>query len=165
MAKRTLGSIVNDLALQKPDSRDPIEIQRTVQKDYMANLINAVDRGLKKYTNNFFIHVETKKEPLLSHTYRNYFIDRLTCPTPNYDQSVFKYNRVRGRIEYLWTIPDRETCFYLKNNINLVDPAEHELLDFVIKFDNGTLLRLCKKLNGEKVDSTQLEGAKNVLSY
>jgi hypothetical protein len=165
MKKRTLGSIVNDLALKTPDSRDPIEVQRTLQKEYMANLLDAVNRGLKKYSTSFFIHVETKKERLLTHTYRNYFIDRLTCPTPNYDQSVFRYNRPKGRIEYIWTIPDRETCHLMKANINNIPPEEHELLSFIIKFDNGTLLRLCKKYNGEKIDSPQLEGVNNVVPY
>lgn len=156
MTKRTLGAIVNDLSQKSPDSRDPIEIQRELQKDYMKNLLEAVDRGYKKYPSNFFIHVETKAEPLLPNTFRNYFIDKQCCPTPNYDQSVFRYNREAGQIEYLWTIPDRETCHHFKANAAIIAPEERGLLSFILKFDSGELLRLCKKYNGEEIDTPQL---------
>ena len=156
MTKQTLGSIVTDLSQKKSDSHDPIEIQRAVYKDYMKNLTTAVDRGYKKYPGDFFIHVETKAEPLLPNTFRNYFIDKLACPTPNYDQSVFRYNREAGQIEYIWTIPDRETCHHLLEHAHEVAKEERELLGFVVKFNNGSLYRLMKKLNGEKLDTPEL---------
>lgn len=157
MKRQTVGEITTNLSQKTPDSRDPIEVQRELQKDYMNNLIDAIDRGYKKYSGDYFVHVETKKESLLHHTYRNYFIDRKTCPTPNYDQSVYKYNRELGQVEYLWTIPDRETSHYLRYHALEVVPQERELLQFVLKFEDGTLLRLCKKLNGEKLLTTHLE--------
>lgn len=156
MTKQTLGSIVADLSTKAPDSTDPIEIQREMQRDYMRNLQEAVDRGYQKYPGDFFIHVELKAEKLLANTFRHYFIDRVTCPTPNYDQSVFRYNRADGKIEYIWTIPDRETCAHLKMHALEVVPEERELLSFVLKFDDGTLFRMCKKFNGEKLETPEL---------
>ncbi len=152
--KQTLGSKVVELSKKTPTRADPIELQRVMQENYMADLLQAVDRGYKRFVDDFFIHVETKKEPLLPNTFRNYFIDRKTCPTPNYDQSVFRYDRQKGELEYLWTIPDRQTCFNLAQNANIVE--EKELLECVIKFANGSLFKLCKKLNNEKADSTHL---------
>ena len=99
---------------------------------------------------------ETKCEPLLPNTYRNYFIDRQTCPTPNYDQAVYRYNRKKEQIEYIWSIPDRETCHHLRINAMHVVPRERELLSFVLKFADGTLFKLCKKLNGEKLETPEL---------
>lgn len=157
MTKPTLGSIVAGLSQKVPESTDPIELQRAMQEDYMKHLMEAVDRGYKRYTTDFFIHVEVKAEKILANTFRHYFIDRVTCPTPNYDQTVFKYNKLDGQIEYIWTIPDRETCHHLIEHALEVVPDERELLSFCIKFANGTLFKLCKKLNGEKLDTPELE--------
>ncbi len=156
MEKPTLGSIVTDLSQKAPESTDPIEIQRAMQETYMKDLLDAVDRGYKKYNGDFFIHVETKAERLLTNTFRNYFIDRFTCPTPNYDQSVFRYNRRLGQVEYIWTIPDRETCHHLKENVLIVAKEEKQLLEFVLMFDSGELFRLCKKFNKEELETPKL---------
>lgn len=154
--KQTVGKIASDLLL-KPEANTVIDQQREMQKDYMKNLFEAVDRGYKKYYGNFFIHVEKKREPLLENVIRNYFIDRQTCPTPNYDQDIFRYNRQKSSIEYLWSIPDRETCFHLKANALQVVNEEKSLLNFVLQFDDGTLLKICKKLNNEKEDTPELK--------
>lgn len=156
MTKQTLGSIVTDLSQKTTEKISIIDQQREMQKDYMKDLMQAIDRGYSKYPGDFFVHVETKAERLLANTYRNYFIDRLTCPTPNYDQSVFRYNRTQGEIEYIWTIPDRESSYHLVQNALEVSPEEKELLSFILKFADGTLFRLCKKLNGEKLDTPEL---------
>lgn len=157
MTKQTVGSIVNELSKKEPETRDPIELQREMQKNYMSDLLQAVDRGYKKYSGDFFIHVEKKAERLLPNTFRTYFIDRLTCPTPNYDQDVFRYDRKKGEIEYIWSIPDRETSHHLIENAPLVVQEERQLLNFVLSFADGTLFKLCKKYNGEKLESTELE--------
>lgn len=157
MTKQTVGKIATDLAQRSPETYDPIAIQREMQKDYMKNLLDAVDRGYFKYKTDFFIHVETKKESLLDNVYRNYFIDRLTCPTPNYDQSVFKYNQKASQIEYIWTIPDRETCHHLRMHVLEVVHDERELLNFVLKFDDGTLFKLMKKFNNEEILTPELK--------
>lgn len=156
MTKKTVGKTVSELSSKKTENISVIDQQREMQKDYMKNLLDAVDRGYKKYNGDFFVHVETKAEPLLPNTFRSYFIDRLSCPTPNYDQSVFRYNRVKGEIEYLWTIPDRATAHHLIESALEVAPEERELLNFVLKFSDGTLFKLCKKFNNEKLDSPEL---------
>ena len=58
--KKTVGSIASELLQKAPESRSPIEIQREMHKEYMANLMEAVDRGYKKYNTDFFIHVRNK---------------------------------------------------------------------------------------------------------
>lgn len=156
MGKKTLGSIVTDLSGKQQEKVSIIEQQQAMQEEYMKNLFEAVDRGYKKYPGNFFIHVETKQEKLLDKTFRNYFIDRSTCPTPNYDQSVFRYNRDAGQIEYIWTIPSRDTCFHFKLNALEISPEERELLKYIMYFDDGTLLKLCKKFNNEKLETPEL---------
>lgn len=155
--KKTVGKIATELQQQNTEKINIIDQQRQMQKDYMNDLMVAVDRGCNLFDGDFFIHVETKLEKLLSNVIRNYFIPRLTCPTPNYDQTVFRYNRKDGRIEYLWTIPDRETSHHLLDHANEVVQEEKELLNFIAKFANGTLFRMCKKYNNEQDDSPLLK--------
>lgn len=157
MSHTTVGKVAYDLLQKEQEQITIIDQQRAMQEDYMKNLLAAVDRGFLQFKDNFFIHVETKKEKLLENVYRNYFIPRKTCPTPNYDQTVFRYNNNKGEIEYIWTIPDRETCHHLKFNAMEVVPEEREILKFVLMFDNGDLFKLCKKLNNEKLETPQLD--------
>lgn len=150
----TVGKISTDLQAKDDGYQiSAIDQQRAMTEDYMKNLFEAVDRGYKKYKGDFFIHVETKREKLLENVLRNYFIIRETCPTPNYDQTVFRYHREKGDIQFFWTIPDRGTCFYFKQNALQVVDEEKELLRFVLQFDDGTLLKLCKKLNNEETET------------
>lgn len=154
--KDTVGAIASSLMQQKQEKISVQEQQEAMQSEYMKNLVDAVDRGYKKYPGNFFVEVQTKNEPLLPNVFRNYFIDRVSCPTPNYDQSVFRYNREKGEVEYIWTIPSRDACHHIKNNAMEIVREEQQLLRFVLMFDNGTLFLMCKKFNGEELDSPLL---------
>lgn len=154
--KSTVGKIATDLQKQQPQKIKVLDQAAEMKKDYMNNLFEAVDRGCKLYDTDFFIHVETKQEPLLPNVFRDYFILLKNCPTPNYDQSVFKYNRQAGQIEYIWTIPDRDTCHHLKMHATEVVPEERQLLYYVLKYTDGTLFKLMKKLNGEKLETPEL---------
>src|SRR3990167_4938546 len=97
-----------------------------------------------------------KKEPLMPNVIRNYFYGRLSCPTPDYDQTVYFYDQESDIIEFLWVIPSKDACLYLKENALLVDPAESQLLRFVLDFADGTLFAIAKTRNRERSDSPLL---------
>lgn len=99
---------------------------------------------------DFFLEILNKREKALTQSLSaGKFKPRRSCPTPSCDQTVYFYNSTDKNVEYMWTIPDKETCSYLLANKAFVDPEEWQLLDLVLKFNDGTLLDLCKKLNGE----------------
>ncbi len=151
--KETVGAIALDLMQKTPESRDPIEIERAMQEDYIKELVKCVDIHKPLLMGNFFLVVITKNEKLMPNVFRNYFSARQSCPTPDYDQSVFRYNRVDDCIEYLWTVPSKDTCHHLKDNAVQVAPEERDLLKMVLDFADGTLYKLCKKLNNEEEKS------------
>ena len=130
-----------------------IELEREMQKEYMKNVLECIDAHKKMFDSDFYVVVITKREPLMPNVLRNYFMARLSCPTPDYDQSVYKYNRSSQSIDYIWTIPSRETSHHLKENAMYVAHEESDLLNFVLEFADGTLYKLAKKLNGEAIDS------------
>lgn len=152
----TVGQAAYDLLKKDEKPVKVQELQTSMQEDYMKNLMACVDRYYPKYPGDFYVVVITKKERLMENVLRNYFYGRQSCPTPDYDQSVFRYNRNKGAIEYLWTIPSKDACLLYLQNPKAVPSEEHSLLEFVIKFENGTLYKLAKKFNGEAPDSPLL---------
>jgi len=157
MSKETVGKISRDLQLKTPDTDDPIELQREMHKDYVNNIIQCVNTHKPLFDGDFYIVVLTKKEKLMPNVLRNYFTARQSCPTPNYDQAVYKYHAKNEDLEFIWTIPSKDTCIYLKEHAMEVAPEERALRDFVLAFADGTLFRMAKKLNNEKTDSPLLQ--------
>lgn len=150
--REKVGKISSDLMQKKQDCTKVEDLQHGMQEDYMKELMSCIDNNYEKYPHSFYVVVLTKAEKLMPNVFRNYFLARSTCPTPSYDQSVFRYNKSTGRIEYLWTVPDRNVCQHLKDNASQVVESEKMLLQFVLKFLNGTLLESCKKINKEQSD-------------
>ena len=150
MTKETAGKVALELQKKTPDSRDPIELQREMQKDYMDNLIECVEEFRKHSSGNFFVVVLTKKEKHLQNILRNMFLARFSCPTPTCDQAVFRYNAEDDAIEFLWSLPDLETCEMFRQNFSYIVKDEQELAETIKKFHSGELDKLADSFNSEK---------------
>lgn len=158
MTKReTVGKYSYDLLQKNPESNDPIELQRSMQEEYFAYLLDCINVNRNIYEKAFFVVVVTKNEKLMPNVFRNYFYARKSCPTPDYDQTVWRYDISADELEYLWTIPSRDTCYHLKMNALEVVKEEKELLKFVLEFSDGTLFKVAKYYNNEQPDSPLLK--------
>jgi len=157
MKRQTVGKVASDLIIKATDSTSPIEQMRENLSEYEQNLRECVDSSKKIIMGDFYVIVLTKQEHLMQNVFRNYFFPRMSCPSPDWDQTVYKYKRNDDHIVYMWTIPSRESCEYLKKNALYVDKSERELLKYVLAFNDGSLLKLAKQLNGEKLESAELE--------
>ena len=155
--RKTVGELSQDLLKKQFDTRDPIELQREMQQEYLDNLVVCVEKNKNQFKGNFYVVVITKKEPLMPNVLRNYFFARTSCPTPDYDQTVYRYNASAQEVEYVWCIPDRETCFVFLENKGKVIFEETELLQTIIDFDNGLLYKLAKKFNNESDNSILID--------
>ena len=150
MERDTVGKIATDLMQKTPDTLDPIELQREMQRDYEKHFHECVQNGIKTLnTNKFYVVVEQKKEKLLPNVVTNYFIPRRSCPTPHNDQTVYYYDGDSGTVQFLWVVPSKDTCELFKANALEIVPEERGLLKFVLDFEDGTLLRVAKKRNNE----------------
>ena len=154
--RETVGKISLDLLNKTPITQDPIEIERAMHGEYLKNILNCISDASNAFSNDTFIVVITKKEPLMPNVLRNYFLSRSSCPTPDYDQTVYHYKKDSDNIALLWVIPSKDTCLTLKENASSVAIEEWELLSNVLKFADGTLYKLAKKLNNEMEDSSEL---------
>ncbi len=157
MTRDTVGKISAELIQKEAPTRDPIELQREMHKDYIAHIHDAIFRGKQDFSGDFFVVVLTKKERLMQNVIRNYFLARSSCPTPEWDQTVYRYKRADDLLEFLWVIPSKDTCQLFKENALQITPEEKELLRFVMDFTDGTLLKLAKRLNKEKTNTPELE--------
>ena len=154
MDNETIGSVASKLILQQGgDSHAAHEQMQDQLDEYIPNLIECVENGKKNRFGDFFVEVITKKEKLLSNVLRNYFINRGTCPTPDFDQTVFRYNRADDNVEFLWCVPAPSVCIELMQDIKNTPPEEEELVNTIINFSNGTLLERARKYNKETSDA------------
>jgi hypothetical protein len=151
--RATAGQIAGELASKGHDSNKVVDIQQTVQQDYMKELVACVEKNAQHIKGNFYVVVITKNEKALRNVFRNFFFARHSCPTPDYDQAVFKIDSSTKNIDFLWVIPSKDACHHLLDNKHLVAPEEYGILDFVIKYADGTLFKKAKELNGEHLDS------------
>jgi len=157
VTKETVGKVATDLIVKAPDTLSPIEQMQENLSEYEANIWECVERCKKDFKDDFYIVVITKNEKLLPNVFRNYFYGRLSCPTPDYDQTVYKFKRKDNAPIFMWVIPSRDACIHLIKNHQYVAPEEQGLLKYVVAFQDGTLFKLAKELNGEKLESVELE--------
>jgi hypothetical protein len=157
--KKTVGSYSYELQ-QKNEKINPIDLQRQVHKgnnneDSYENQIRlAVERGCKLYDNDFFVIVIFKKERLMVNVVRQYFLPRQTCPRPEYDQVVYRYFRGSHSLEFVWVIPDKETCSLLPFYKDMIPKEQSELSKFVFDFNSGKLDELSDSINRELLEKT-----------
>ncbi len=157
----TVGAVASDLLIKADTPDHSVEEQMREQLDkYDVNLIECVEKHKKEYVGDFYVVVITKKERLMENVLRNYFFARHSCPTPDYDQTVYRYDRKHDAIDFMWVIPSKDTCEYLRLNALQVPESERTLLKFVLEFYDDTLMLLAKKLNGEQINTILLEGVK-----
>jgi len=155
--RETVGKISTDLLAQSHQYSHSAGEQASEQlKDFEKNINECIERCKKDYVGDFYVVVTTKKERLMQNVIRNFFMGRKSCPTPEYDQTVYRYNRSAGHIEFLWVVPAKDICSYMITDALNLPFEQKDLLEHVMNFTDGTLLRLAKKLNGEADDSPLL---------
>lgn len=152
--KKTVGAASSELLGKDNGKTDVVDQQMAMTKDYIDNLVQCVETHTDDFQDDFYIVVITKNERLMQNVFRNYFLARSSCPTPEYDQSVYKYVKAYGHIEYLWTVPSADACEYLLENEQQLPKSEELLLTFVKQFYDDSLLMLSKQLNGELDDKS-----------
>ena len=147
--KKTTGEVSLELLSKKQDPVLVIDQARSQLSSYQENIIECVNSNKNRLDKDFYVTVLTKKERLLPNVLRNYFFARASCPTPDYDQIVYKYMRSSEEIKLLWVIPSKDACIYMIKNKHLIPKEEEELLSYVLAFESGELYKKSVILNKE----------------
>lgn len=156
--KKKYGQIIADNAAHHQSlDDDVIEYRRTMEKDVIKNIKTTIDQALKSphYDGKDFYIVMLVKLEHIGQVPRTYIFSRLSCPTPTYNQHVWKYHRTLSKLEFLWSIPDKILYYHIVRNNHryLIDPETKHLAQYVLLMETGQLLDWVKKENGEKVDA------------
>lgn len=151
-SKQTLGKIALNAQTNAVNDDVHTVSERIAQtsSDYWNIVQTTLEEGKKKFPGDFYIELCMKHEKMFWNVNPRWIpMLRVTCPTPMFEQSVYRYDKTDDALEYLWTIPDIHSCsFLIVNALSL--PEDHkELLSFVFDFKEGNLYKLMKKLNKE----------------
>lgn len=139
---------------------------RGSREEWEREIIRMRDAEIKRtlkdpkfHNKNFYIIMHFRKHRLVNEP-GVLIVARLSCPTPVYNQAVFKYYRSAGSLEYLWSIPDAPRYYWLiKNMQNIPKDMQHEAR-FCFLMESGELERWVIKENGNKPDGI-IKDAKN----
>jgi len=137
-AKKTVGAQANELLKSGDNKQGVIDTQREMHKKFISEIEKTIE-GHKSWDFPFYIVVINKKERLIKNSIRNYFFARRSLPTPDYDQTVFKYDPSTGDLRFLWVLPDHETVQYMVLFPNDIPKEERQLSYFCHLFVNGKL--------------------------
>lgn len=150
MARDTVGKLSAEL-LQKDTYADHSagEQMQEQLRDYESYVYDCVAGGKNIYSGDFFVVVITKRERLMPNVMRNYFLHRLSCPSPDYDQTLYKYNRKDENLEFIWVIPSIVAVKDMIKHKHDLDISFYKLLQFVLEFLDGTLEAKAQLLNKE----------------
>lgn len=149
-----IGKIATDLLAKANNTHSVGEQTKENLSEYMSYLYECLHRHQKRWPNkDFYISVITKTEPLFPNILRNYFVAFLAAPTPRYDEAVYKYHHTDGRLDLIWVVPSKDTCQFIMENYMFLPEKQRFLIESVLAFEHGNLLKYAKKLNGEKEDA------------
>jgi hypothetical protein len=130
------------------------DIRSGALQEWDRNVFELIEKTRRQIpSRHFYIAVITKREHLAQNTIRIYYESKYDCPTPSYEQTVYKIKENSCDWSLLWTIPAKEVCSYMKKNKMLIPPEEWELLGYVLDFDQGKLDQKAQLENGEIVQN------------
>ena len=155
--KKTYGQTMLDNFSNNTLDDDVIEYRRAMEQGVMnqlyARAIEVKDKAQYK-SKDFYVVLVNNKERLMQGI-RSLVFTRISCPTPVYSQSVWKYHQDSGQLEYLWTIPGESLYRFILQQAHqfLADKETRQLAQYVTLMETGELLEWVKKENGNKKDA------------
>jgi len=144
----TASQIAEKLIQNDTKGASLADTSHSIQEKYSAGLMAAFEKGMEAFPKlNFFIVALARKKPLFENLFEHQVVVGGMCPRPNYDQTVFRFNQDTGNLEHLWTIPDRQLCIDMLEAKAFVPLLEQPLLEYVVKFSDGTLAQWMHEFN------------------
>lgn len=150
MGRDTVGKLSSELLQQDVyGDQSAGEQMREQLREYESNIAECINSGKNSFPGDFFVVVITKRERLMPNVIRNYFFSRISCPSPDYDQTVYHYHRSDDHLEFIWVLPSMVAVKDLLRHRHELDTSFFGLLKFVLEFLDGTLEAKARTLNNE----------------
>jgi hypothetical protein len=139
----TVGEMAAALDGARKDNTHSV-VEQTVEmlKKYSDEVYECLGNGKKHFNSDFYIEVLLKSnESVIRDSISNIFVARGSCPTPFFDQTVYKYTKQDDKLDYLWTVPDIALCRLYANHRDLVPEDEKELYQNICDYYSGALAK------------------------
>ena len=159
MSKKTVGEIVHENNSRNLQLEDDVGAYSEAMAPQILNeLANIVDEARQSHwvyqEKDFYVVMIKTINRLTMQPHFKYFT-RLSCPTPVYNQDVWKFKHREGTLEFLWCIPDMsrymDILSYPQKYLQSKDTER--LAKFVLLMESGQLLQWAKKENRELKDA------------
>lgn len=135
-----IGKVSRELLLKGDQKQGVVDTQREVDKEYFTEINKCVHaKPHCDWIDPWYVVILHKRERLLENVVRRYFFGRQSLPTPEYDQTVWRYYPSSGNLEFIWCIPDKNTTLYMYDRPGEIVEEQKHLKKFVFDFINGTL--------------------------
>lgn len=138
--RNTIGTEAVQLA-QKGDERiEARDIQQEADKEYFEEIYKAAQaKPACNWRQPFYIVVQITKPGYLVNVIRRRFFARQTLPTPQPDQTVWRYDPRTTDLEYLWTLPDLDAINEISMNRQWLRDEDKMLGEIVVDYLNKSL--------------------------
>lgn len=156
---KTMGSILKEHRKKGLVIEDqPMEYVKQMEQPTLEN-ISAVANEMadKPYykDKDFYISINARYEKLLNEYNQVYFC-RLSCPSPDFGQILYKVNHKNKTLEFIWVIPLKNNYKSIVKdlafNLNHINEGQRKLAKFCALMQSGELMKWCKIANNEKFD-------------
>lgn len=157
MNKPTVGEASLKLRNQKQESFEPLELAEAMLKgksyeDSYEYLINSTIKRAKEdeaIHGDFYVVVLFRGERATPNAIRNQYFYTQYCPTPQYDQTVYKHYKHSDELKFLWVVPSKPVCMMMNQIGYIPHTSEMELYKFVKAFMSRELDKICASYNNE----------------
>jgi hypothetical protein len=157
MTKVTFGNAINTALATNDEKMIPLvelgQMMRTSARGMEHQFLETIKRGEYKYPHlsHFYVQILVREESMALGRPRRQYLTTIACPTPHYGQTVWKYTSATQDREFLWVIPIRDECERLLEDAVFLSDGDRGLLKYVYEYNDGTLDKICKEQNGEKL--------------
>jgi hypothetical protein len=154
VGRKTVGEVYNlTHKAERPETtQDLLDTQKPAAVDYMQKLHKTVRSAVETYPGQPYVFVEafTRKDKLMVRALVTEFFTRSSCPTPSFNQAVYRYDVKNGRLEFAWQLPSNKRCLHYLANPFSLDEGERLIIGYVHDLKSGALEQLAINLNNEE---------------
>jgi len=120
---------------------------------YESTVLKTIENGKREFYNKDFYVDVVWREQAEAEDVEFVMVAWEACPTPHYNQTVYKYHHLADELELMWTLPNELECLDMYHNRNSIEQSEWPLMKYVMSFYDKSLFMFVNEK--EKEDGTR----------
>jgi len=144
-----VGSMVDVYKKAPENDATIVDINQSANDKIWRDICDFIEDERARYEDVFFVSILDVLDIVFEKSHDFKMFSQNSCPYPLYRQSVYRCWAKSGDKEFLWVVPQRKKARNMRKHWKEVPPRDSELLEFVMKFYDGTLKKLSDQINKE----------------